>query len=40
MLGGGKEGNINIKHILSPLPTLLGCIFVLKAITVALAGTK
>ena len=37
---GGEEGNINIKHILSPLPTLLGCIFVLKTITVALAGTK
>src|ERR1700683_4691251 len=37
---GGEEGNINIKHILSCLPTLVGCIFVLKIITIAFADTK
>ena len=37
---GGEEGNINIKHILSPFPTLMGCLFVLKIITVAFANTK
>ena len=37
---GGEEGNINIKHILSCLPTLVVCIFVLKIITVAFADTK
>jgi hypothetical protein len=37
---GGKEGNIKIKPIIIPPLGIVGCILVLKTITVALRNTK